>query len=306
MKKKLLFAALLACVTLGWVSCSDSDSGEDGGDPKTTLKDPEMKLYAMKLTVESVTDESGNEVPTDIEEIETTESGHYTVKMRREPFLSSKPVKGISASPVYFKYAVGDYTVSGGVYTLKNFGTLRITKENGNSVEFILKLDGSNQTLTVKATKMKPVASGTNTNYLCRTWKVKSTQLQVKENPGATYGHRFSGCDLNEIARYLEDKGARVEDEFDANHSVKNIQFTQAGTYQIYYANGKLDIGKWKWDNQTAGTLSYVWDSPEMGNSFWNGKAKVEFEEKVYLTFNALFTSGNKRYDVDAVCELAE
>ena len=179
------------------------------------------------------------------------------------------------ASTSSFKYFVGSYTVSGNVYKVEGFGEVTI-EGSGTSVTLKVKpLSGSE--ITLNGTKQSMLSSDTYTDNLCRTWQVTKTVLRYKTG-GVTVGKNFNGCDLHEIVEFAK-KYANIDDNTTVNEKITAIEFTRAGTIFITHANGKTNVGTWRWSNKSNGELVYSWNDPSMGNALESGSvgAAVSF-----------------------------
>lgn len=276
MKKNLYlmaFAAIVSCFT----SCSKDDDNDTSAPKETTLSTPQYKDDAVHLTLPANRLTVGGR-ESSVSVIELAESGTYLVAYQRN---STRAEEGTD-------YLTGNFTKDGESYNLKGFATVTIKGKSGTTYNIVVKTtDGTTAELSATASSGK-VASGVMTDNLCRTWKIEKTLLTVTAD-GLTAGKEFIGtCDLNKMIDYAKDKGVEINDKVDYNSIVTAITFSRAGTFVISYQNGKNDVGKWNWSNQSSGALRYSWDSADMGNSLENGQATVGFEDgKCKLTLGA-------------------
>ena len=277
--KKSFYLMAFAAIMLAFVSCSkDDDDNNNNETPKeSTLDAPQYKEDAVRLSLPSneltVSGENAN-----VSLIELAESGTYLIAYQRR----------VTRADDGTEYLTGKFTKNGDSYNLSGFATVTITGKSGTTYNIVVKTtDGTTTELNATAAS-GGVSSGAMTDNLCRTWKIESTLLTVNVD-GLNAGKEFPGtCDLNKMIEYAKEKGVKIKDIVDGKSIVTGITFSRAGTFMISYQNGKPDVGKWNWSSQSAGTLSYGWNSSDMGNSLENGAATVSFEgKKCKLTLGA-------------------
>jgi hypothetical protein len=121
----------------------------------------------------------------------------------------------------------GTYEIVNNTIQLAGLGTLTVTQINDNSISFSFQLTGNSNSITINATKQAEIASSSNTDLLCRTWKL------VSINGSSPVGTEFDGL---------------------------TILFSKAGTYFVTYADNNNEMAQWKWKNNAQTELMYTWD----------------------------------------------
>lgn len=266
MKKNLFLLALLAFATLGFTACSGDSDTED---TSIVYDFPSFADDALKLEVLEVVELTLEEKSYELEEIELTESGNYFVRL-----ANPKEVRAASS----YRYLFGLVQKKANlIYSLVNFGkmTLAQTSATTYNVEIIL-LDGTILQFTARLSGSGPgYLTNISTTNVCKTWKVRSTRVQIEGDSGF---YQEDGCNINSIVEYVKEH-AKITDSFEANQVVTDVLFTKHSTFALCYANGHFDKGSWKWDNLSKLTITYNWDSTEMGFSFANGKGQFKFQK---------------------------
>lgn len=279
MKNSLLLMAL-AAMTLTLASCSKDDDNGNSNDtpPAQTIPAPQYKDDAVKLSLPDNSISVGG-LRANVTTLELGEGGTYIVTYT--PVATTRAADGTS-------YKTGKYTKSNDSYNLSGFATVTINGKSGSTYSIVVKTTDGVSTELNATVAAGGVATGAMTDNLCRTWTIENTRLTM-EVEGITAGRDFPGtCDLNALIAYAKDRGMKINDDVEENSVVTGITFSRAGTFLISYRNGKNDVGRWNWASQASGTLSYSWDSPDMGNALENGAATVAFDgSKCKLTLGA-------------------
>jgi len=274
MKKYFFLMALLAIAPLSLISCGDDDEADSGGStPAVTLPVPTNKNDAAKFTVSNASAKVNGRLVT-ITGVEFTESGNYIMTYRETAATRDGSFN--------LGYYMGTYLLSGdSEYTLSDFGEIVIKGKSGNEYVLLIR-PASEDEFETPATKWNDIASGTETDYLCREWTVINTRIMGTVNNNGKQvklGRDFPGkCDLNQLIDYAIENGANITDHIDDNSIIQGINFTQAGTYCIRFNRSTYDVGTWRWSDMSKGTLTYTWDDPKaMGNPLESGYAQVAF-----------------------------
>jgi len=275
MKKYFFMMALLAIAPLALISCGDDeeDAGSGTSSQTVNLPIPPQKDDAVKFTINEAKAKVNGKMVT-ITGIELLESGKYLMTYRETAATRDGSFN--------LGYYMSSYLRSGdSEYKLNEFGNIIIKGKSGNEYLLLIR-PASEDEFEVPATKWNGVATGKETDYLCREWRVTNTRLMgtvLNNGKQVKLGKDFPGeCDLNEIIDYAIENGANITDHIDDNSIVKGIYFSQAGTYCISFNRSTYDIGTWRWSDMTKGTLTYTWDAPEvMGNPLESGYAQVAF-----------------------------
>jgi len=175
----------------------------------------------------------------DYESFEFNISGNYIV-------VKNTSIKSTNSQNIYF----GTYKINGNTIILSDFGTLKVSTINNNSISFSFHPLNSKDVIMIDASKHDEMEKTTRTTLLCRTWQV------------ITYnGENVTGT------------------KYDAT-----ILFSASGTYFVKFANPNEDqtdgMAYWKWKDETEIKFLYTWDYPE-----WDEQDEVEILE---LTDNTL------------------
>ena len=182
------------------------------------------------------------DVTTDYESFEFNESGSYII-------VKNTTTKSTNAQIILF----GTYEIiDDNTIVLSDFGTLKISKINANSISFSIQLTGSTDIeIIIHGSKQEEMESSTITELLCRTWKMVSVN-----------GEDVTGTEYE-----------------------LSVLFSQAGTYFVEFPFPEDEIAgglaSWKWKDETEIEILYSWDTPP----FWNDDQVVEIIE---LTNNRL------------------
>lgn len=289
--KKTFFLMVITAITLATSSCSKDDDNNTTTPTENTLAAPQYKDDAVRLTLpENNLSVGGKQASVSL--IEMAESGTYLIVYQPK---ATRADDGTT-------YMTGRYTKSDNAYNLTGFATVTVNGKSGTTYNITVKTTDGNSTELSATAASEGVVSGTMTDNICRTWKIENTRLSVKVE-GISIGKDFPGtCDLNKLIDYAKERGIEINDKVENNSIVNGITFSRAGTFIISYQNGKNDVGRWRWVNQSAGTLSYGWDAPDMGNSLENGQATVSIADgKCKLTMGATING----YEVQADYTLA-
>ncbi|MCX6244568.1 MAG: hypothetical protein NTU98_07655 [Bacteroidetes bacterium] len=144
-------------------------------------------------------------------------------------FTSFEFTKGgqyIVTTPSELKY--GNFTISGSIMALNNFGSISISTLTSTEFNFTLTTSpkSTQTTYNISSTKVNEVPLSGNTALLCRTWSLDS----VAGEP--TAGTDYEG----------------------------QVIFTAAGTYFIHYVSTNTNGNAlWQWLNTAKDTLCYSW-----------------------------------------------
>ena len=267
MKKYLLLLAMLA-LALGFTACSNDDEEET----KVEYARPQYSDEAVKLIfTESVPLEyNGKNIA--LKSMELTESGNYLIAFAEETQMPKVKTR----AGEMLQYLFNTYTKQADKYNL----TVKINKLGASyfgasdfALDFVI--GGISYTIKAIINSKNVVPGSTNTNNACKTWTIVNTRVEIS---GVKGFYQENGCDINSIVAYVK-QHAEIEDEFEANQIAKAVVFSKHGTFSIVYANGKFDMGTWKWDNMSKLTFAYSWDSDEMGFSFTDGKGAFKFDK---------------------------
>lgn len=205
--RNLKYLFLLALV-VGLVFSCKKDDEEDTVDNGTEVENVEKSTISAKWEVEG---------DSDYDSFEFNESGTYVV-------VRSSPDKETEEDILF-----GTYTIDGDLLILSNFGTIKVMSLTEQEMTFAIKLLGqSDYGDTLTANKSEELPPSSNTQLLCRTWKMFSIN---------------------------NDTVAGTEDEL-------YVVFYQSGTYVVtYVGEDELgDVAQWKWFDSQENVICYSWD----------------------------------------------
>ncbi|MBQ9363582.1 MAG: hypothetical protein IJT97_09230 [Bacteroidaceae bacterium] len=208
-------------------------------------------------------------------------------------------------------YLKGKYTATsdGKSYNIPGYGTITVS---GNKISF--KPENVGETIEIdldKIIKNDAVKSGDNTKWLCRSWRVVETDIEVEGS--TTYGALYEGCNLKEIADDIVKHGVNVsqEDREKLNKlgAITDITFSQNGCLSFIYSGDRIDLGTWNWADIANGGFIYEWaDKNHMGNAIINAASAgvVKFDNNnCDLSIGAQITNGGSNYIVNVTLTLA-
>ena len=194
--------ALIAVTTL--ISCDNSENSTNNNVNNIT--------YKAKWLVE----ENG-----DFKSFEFNESGNYIV-------VKNAPEGSANSEIVRF----GTYeTTDNKVLNLSNLGILKIKSTTANRMSFsIVTLENPETEINLNAQRQAEISNSTNTDLLCRTWELVTTN-----------GEPVSGTDME-----------------------LTVLFSNASTYFVTYLNPTDEndggLAQWVWTNSNEDSLCYSWD----------------------------------------------
>ncbi len=264
MKKTLFLLTLSALCCLGFTACSSDDDVEP-----IVLEDPAFVDDAMLLTFNDAVYEDANS-ECEVKSIELTESGNFLVTMKQKTTRAE-------ADDAEQTYVFGSFTKDGDNVDLQNWGSL-IFVRNGSVLESVRVRTLSGAEFMAANVEWASTSTTTTAN-LARTWAINSSEIKLytEDRDVRAVGKEFTdGCNLHSISAFIREH-AQLNDSFTTDHKVTNLVFTRRGSLFIIYANGRKDIGTWRWLNESEGILTYAWADPSMGTSFTNGEAVVAF-----------------------------
>lgn len=320
----LAIFGLLLTAALGFTSCSDDD--DEGG----ALDTPAFEASAAKYEI------SSNNSP--YASIELTESGNYIIVnkgyntasapakaangkkspislLAKNMMAKTAKTKGHKVAP-YSPILYGTYTkIDDNTYNLAGFGTVKVvTDGNGNAVSLDITPAGG-QTVTYTATKQNKNLNSTNTNRLCRTWKIDGCRMYVK----------YNGRNMMDIsANSMEELVVKIEAWMKANDpeyepgdagdietlketSPQQLVFTKTGTYMVYYKNSQLAVSTWRWCNAQETQIEYSWDNNFDSDNGLNGKVDVAFSgNKLLMTEKETETEDGETLETGLIFTMSE
>ena len=254
MKKKTQFAAALVALLPLLFACNKND------DTDTRFEDPRFIQYAGQLIPASslATTPDQDAIRTDnvpetvLHSIELTESGLYAVGTLNQGELS---------------YRMGEYSISGDVYTLNGYGSVQFDNSRAGEVEIVVKQDGK-EAETMPAT----FSRATGTDQLYRGWTIDKTRVTVKG--WTTASADFRGCNLYEIAQFIRNNGHDAPDDIAAGLELRSISFTGTEKMLFAYSDGTGDASEFKYNGSS---FTYRWDDEKMGFTFLPKQATVQY-----------------------------
>lgn len=267
-KNYFLLMALLFVSAFSLTGCSDDEGG-------TTPPDLDPPVYASSSGKYTVTSSGSS-----YESIELGGSGNYLITFSNaSDYQASAAVReknsglgllnrhqGDTRATQMDNYLYGTYTDKGdGTYELEGFGTITLTTDANGKVTGIEVVSDKygDATLTVQA--VESVASGEMTDALCRTWHVESV--------------RYVSLEFATGEKYEETVDPNVVSDF-----ANEIFFSPAGTYIMKYIDNTFEVERWKWLDQSKGTmvLSFAdghWEDDDIYTISFSGKTATLYEK---------------------------
>ena len=249
--KKLLFAATLAALLPLLFSCGKENGGEN------QFEEPRFVQYAGKLVprggdpAPSSLPKSRLSVASSITYLEFTESGLYVLGRKVDGDV---------------QYTFGSYSVSGNVYTLSNFGTVEFNNATEGEVSVKITPTGG-VAETIKANLKK--SSSPNVAY--RTWTIDKTRITAN-GWGDPVTAEFGGCNLPEIAKFLNDNG--FKGTYLPSCSLNSISFTGASSILFAFSDNTVDVGECSINGNV---VNFSWTSKSRLFELENGRATIDY-----------------------------
>lgn len=291
MKKMYFFmmTVFLSFLTVGFTAC-----GDDEGVSAPELPTPAFEKISGKYSVTA----SGSPY----ESIELGASGNYIVVLNSGGYAASAAVmrSGHSEGGTLFSDSKTQSRAQSGnwVYgTFKDLGENRYELEDFGTIELVYGDNGQvsgievdsdrygSGSLTVE--KEQEMAGDALTNALCRTWSVESIREVMTD--------LTSGEVSDETIAPAENPDA-----------AKEMFMSKSGTYLMFYTDGSIDLGYWKWRDQKDGTIYYAWEGDDwyeenFATFTFSGDKLTTYEvyeedgyrEEIYATLVAKESAGN-------------
>lgn len=235
----------LCTMTIGFAACSDDDNNPTAPN----LGTPPYEAVSGKYNV--TTPDSP------YESIELGASGNYIVTLSGGSYALSAQTAmqpGRSGNRLllnrtaqtratqYDNFVYGTFTSLGnGRYQLEDFGTITLATGTDGQVTGITVDSNRYGSATVTVSKESTMADSDMSNALCRTWRVErvhyvSTDLETGESDEDT-----------ELPGQYPD-------------TAEEILFSKSGTYLVSYNDGSLEMARWRWRDEAAGSFYYTWE----------------------------------------------
>ena len=212
MKKNMFYLAIAAFVALANVACSSDDDGAENYTP--TLDPPKYETEAVVYTIPETAD-----IQTSVPDAPAMTAVNITE--------SGQAVFELDSGKTFKVYNIASMT--GDTYTLEaNRGTIKmiaattaptratstvqlvinvtIELDNGQSCNYNTGEDG------VPAQASTPPPATDVETLLCRTWNVLNLAVEYQEDGKEGVFREFDNGNLNEVAAYANDQGARPRD----------------------------------------------------------------------------------------------
>ncbi len=247
----VVFLALLAIPVM--TSCSDDDE-----DEKISVGTPKYEAISGKYTVENSTSPyesielgaSGSYIITERNGYQRSQTKQIASSTKKGGFLRSPQSDVLSRGTGYNGLIYGTYSqLEDGTLKLDGFGILEIIygTDNQEVIGFNLTPTGQSK-VQLDVTKEEMMKDDELTNALCRTWKIESIRSIVY----------FNGKKVYDETATAENPGEEYEDD---DSFPKEVLFSKAGTYMVYYENQTIGISSWKWKSQKEHTFYYAWEN---------------------------------------------
>ncbi len=302
--KILLVAAAFG--TMALVSCRKEDNG-----PKVeeaTFEAPALAEAAIKVEfntsseVDQVVISQDANTKTVVKDIEFTEGGYAIITKKIVTTKASVGDEIIEIKAYVFNEATGEYEVAG-------FGKVKVDAKT-KSVEVTLTSasGGSSETQTVTAQTVdnSPAPQeGSTEGNLCRKWAVNRVVVSVKggklgkDGVGVKIDNPNNGIfELTEIDKLLKENNVNVPNVNLADYGVKDINFTQNGTFLINFSKADSFTGPY-----TLGGKKFQYELKGEGNYIFNAKAegsidfqKVDGVDYCLFNVNGVIENGGDKY----------
>ena len=167
------------------------------------------------------------------ESFEFNESGNYIV-------VTNTTTKSTNSQVIiYGTYEIIDYST----IVMSDFGTIKLTMVDENSISFSIQMASNPEAnISINATKQEEMEASTNTDLLCKTWKMVEVDGEVVVE-GSPYD--FS------------------------------VLMSKAGTYFSFQRTSEQEnsgeIANWKWKDDTETEFLYSWKNPPV----WDEEDRV-------------------------------
>jgi len=204
---KLLFTFALFLLVI--TACKKDTKEEPPTEPET--------IVVEKSTISAKWEVAGD---SEYNTLEFNESGTYVV-------VKTSPDKEISGEIILF----GTYTIEGDQLILSNFGRIKIKSINDEKMTFTIKLENESEFgETLTANKSEELPASTNTQLLCRTWRLVTLNSDT-----------VTGTEMELL-----------------------MVFYQSGTYVVTYIEDEElgGLAEWKWRDTEENVMCYSWDGP--------------------------------------------
>ncbi|KAB1155919.1 hypothetical protein F7018_11460 [Tenacibaculum aiptasiae] len=198
--------ATLLFLTLLTISCSSNDE-----IPSTKIKKEEI---SSKWEIEN----------SNYKSFEFNKDGNYII-VKSASANKSKSQKNEKNILLGQYEIVDDKTIN-----LIDFGQIIISSINGTKMDFTIVDNKTSTSIEVSSSKIEKISSSSNTDLLCRTWKM--TEVNGEDVVGT----------INELT----------------------VIFSQAGTYFVELANPTSEneggLAEWKWEDAKENKFCYSWE----------------------------------------------
>lgn len=289
MKKSFKFLALAAAAAVCAVSLvSCNGDKKDDGPKYAPLSKPANTDVATKVSFSG----SGLTLPSgrSIKSIEFTETERAIITEELIPRSSDAAANVI----------VTTYTFSGGEYTVKGFGKVKIASA---SAKVTITEEKSSESVTGDASVESSSQVGKDNN-LFREWKIVEATVKA-DGPRVAVEMTFKHGDLYKIAQWLKDNDVDIDIEELKGYNVKGVQFTKAGSFYVYFEKADTFVG----DFSLIGEKFHYDLQLQDGNSLLNGSAdgsiKVD-DPKCYVVVNGEVAGSKDKWTTEIKLTLVD
>lgn len=247
MKKNLFYYAFAVMTALCMTACGDDEettsSNNEQKTPTVTLTPPAHADQAVQYTITNgITPEEDANAPT-LKSLEVTEGGNILLGFE-DPTTKKVSYKSTSVSVDGNNYILGNNM---GYFTKVQADAARATRAGG--IRLILNIQVGNYKYETTAeapadavAKAVSETGGAAGTYLARTWNITGMILDLAGE--VTCYAEFSGGNLAQVVAKANERGANINEEEikDFQKTIKSIEVTKAGTFNIIYTDVPLTL----------------------------------------------------------------
>lgn len=290
------FIGILAFAAIAFIGCTEKDGSESTTLPTPPAQEDHATIGFQESPV--LPSPSGDETTDNLHSLTISSGGHGIAEFQE-------------AGPVGFQLDNPTRAPRlGGKFFIKNVGEFTLLDIEDRTL--VLPPKGSIPNLFAKI-GFKSAKGGDEREFygylldepyagcvLCRDWSVDEIFLSLD---GDRAGKTFKGCNINEISKYLIEKGVKIVEQ-PASYTVDKILLAESGKFGILFTGEKPYFGNFTLADN--GEFSYSLESWNEDDPIIAGTATGSFTvvkgRKGRLALNASLTgSDGKPYKIEMV-----